>query len=116
MIMDIEQTYQLGYQMRCDGRYGEAKQVFDRVLMTDPGHVDARHQLALISGFQGEFDASLEALAKLSKEVPGNLTVRYDLAMTQMMLGMYEEACANLKMILKVDPTHEKALQQIVYC
>jgi tetratricopeptide (TPR) repeat protein len=116
MIMDIEHTYQLGYQMRCEGRYGEAKQVFDRVLLSDPTHIDSRHQLALIAGFVGDFDGSLEMLQRLTIEAPKNLNVRYDLAMTQMMLGMSDEACANFKLILSIDPTHEKTLQQVVYC
>jgi hypothetical protein len=47
---------------------------------------------------------------------PQNLNVRYDLSMTQMMLGMYEEACQNLRYILSINPAHEKALQQAAYC
>ncbi|AIE83595.1 tetratricopeptide repeat protein [Fimbriimonas ginsengisoli] len=116
MTMDIEQTYQLGFQLRCDGRYAEAKQVFERVLSANPGHIDSLHQVALIKGFEGDFDGSLADLEKLSAQSPQNLTIRYDLAMTQMMLGMYEEACSNLRYILSVNPTHEKALQQSTYC
>lgn len=116
MTMDIEQTYQQGFQLRCDGRYAEARQVLQRVIAVNPNHIPARHQMALIKGFEGDFDGSLADLAQLSVIVPNNLDVKYDLAMTQMMLGMFEEACANLNAILAVDPTHEKALQQSVYC
>ncbi len=116
MTMDIEQTYQQGFQLRCDGRYNEARQVLQRVLAANPNHISARHQIALIQGFEGDFDGSLAALAHLVALAPANLDVRYDLAMTQMMLGMYEEACANLRYILQVNPTHEKALQQSTYC
>jgi len=116
MTMDIEETYQLGFQMRCDGRYAEAKQQFERVLRAKPNHVDSLHQMALIAGFEGDFDGSLASLTKLSAGAPGNLNIRYDLAMTQMMLGMYEEACGNLRHILSVDPNHEKANQQATYC
>ena len=56
------------------------------------------------------------ALAALSAQVPNNLNVKYDLAMTQMMLGMYEEACVLLKQILAINPTHENALKQAAYC
>lgn len=116
MTMDIEQTYQLGFQLRCDGKYGEARQAFGRLLAVQPRHLDSRHQMALIKGFEGDFDGSLADLQQLVAEAPSNLNIRYDLAMTQMMLGMYEEACANLKYILSVDPTHEKANTQAVYC
>ena len=87
-----------------------------KVLAADPAHIDARHQMALIVGFEGDFDGSLSALEILCNQYPTNLEVRYDFAMTQMMLGMYEEACANLKYILAKDPEHAKAIQQVIYC
>ena len=114
--MDIEQTYQLGYQLRCEGNYAEARQALQKVLETDPSHVDARHQIGLIQGFEGDFDASFATLNSLSQTFPMNLGVRYDLAMTQMMLGMYEEACENLRYILSINPNHEEALRQSAYC
>ena len=114
--MDFDPDYERGFQLRCDGQYAEAKTAFQAVLSRDSTHVEARHQMGLIQGFEGDFDASLATLQQLATESPANLGVRYDLAMTQMMLGMYEEGCANLKYILSVDPTHEKALQQSAYC
>lgn len=114
--MDNEALYNQAYQLRCNGQYAEAQSLLQRVLQSDPNHVNARHQLALILGFVGEFDESLSQLAALSAQFPRNLEVKYDLAMTQMMLGLQDEACANFNAILAVDPTHEKALQQSVYC
>jgi tetratricopeptide (TPR) repeat protein len=114
--MDIEETYQLGFQLRCEGSYAGAREAFEKVLSLDPSHIDARHQMGLIQGFEGDFDGSLTTLQGLSGQYPMNLGVRYDLAMTQMMLGMYEEACENLRYILSINPTHEKALQQSAYC
>lgn len=114
--MDIEDLYQKGFQQRCDGNYPDAKATLSRVLAVDPNHVNARHQLALILGFEGDFDGSLAALEALSRQFPQNLDVRYDFAMTQMMLGDYEAACVQLKFILSVNPNHEKAKQQAIYC
>lgn len=114
--MNIEAFYNQAYQLRCSGQYAEAQSLLQRVLQMDPNHVNARHQMALILGFIGEFDESLAQLARLSTQFPRNLDVKYDLAMTQMMLGMQDEACANFNAILAVDPTHERALQQSVYC
>lgn len=114
--MNIEALYNQAFQLRCNGQYAEAQALFQRVLQLDPNHVNARHQNALILGFVGDFDASLAQLSALSAQFPRNLEVMYDLAMTQMMLGMQDEACANFNAILAVDPTHEKALQQSVYC
>lgn len=114
--MDIEALYQQAFQLRCDGRYDEAQIYLQQILAMDPDHLKARHQIALILGFQGDFDGSIAELTKLANQYPQNLDVRYDLAMTQMMLGMMDEACANINYILAIDPMHEKALQQSIYC
>ena len=114
--MEIEGLYQRGFELRCEGNYPGAKECFVKVLAMDSSHVNTRHQMALIFGFEGDFDGSLSALEVLCTQYPANLEVRYDFAMTQMMLGMYEEACANLKFILAKDPSHAKALQQVTYC
>jgi Flp pilus assembly protein TadD len=42
--------------------------------------------------------------------------VRYDLAMLLMMRGRYEEACAQLREVLRLDPTHGPALRQSHFC
>lgn len=114
--MDAEALYQRGFQLRCEGRYAEAKAAMLQVLSMDPTHRKALHQLGLIQGFEGDFDGSLATLTTLSARFPSDLEIRYDLAMTQLMLGMLDEGCANLKYILSIDPTHEKALQQSIYC
>lgn len=114
--MDINSEYERGFQLRCEGSYDEAKAVFQRILTEDPNHVKARLQLGLIEGFLGDFDSSLVTLSDLSAKNPANLDVKFELAMTQLMLGMFDEGCANIRQILAVDPTHEKALQQVAYC
>ena len=114
--MNPEQLYQRGFELRCNGQYAEAKQILGQVLSLSPNHIAAAHQMALIKGFEGDFDGSLADLTALTKRVPNDLDVRYDLAMTQMMLGFFEEACAHFKAILAVDPNHENAKKQIIYC
>ena len=114
--MDVEELYNKGFGFRCGGQYGEAREVFQQVLAVNPAHKGSLHQMALIRGFLGEFDESLQELQALSTQYPDDNDIRYDLAMTHMMLGDYEAGCFNLKKILATDPTHEKALQQAIYC
>ena len=114
--MTVEELYAKGFEARCDGRYGEAKLFFLAVLGQVPGHSDAQWQIGLIQGFEGDFDGSYETLLKLSNENPQHNDIRYDLAMTMMMLAMNDEACAEFNRILMSDPGHEKANQQVVYC
>lgn len=81
-----------------------------------PGHTDSKWQLGLIQGFEGDFDGSLETLQTIVTANPLHQSARYDLAMTMMMLGMVDEACAEFKELLRQNPNHEKAKQQAVYC
>lgn len=115
-LMDIESIYERGFQARCEGRYADAKADLQQVLKVNPNHVPAMHQLALVWGFDGDFDKSLQGLKYLNEKNPDNLDVKYDYAMTVMMLGEYEDGCRMLKEILAVDPTHKKALDQSAYC
>lgn len=114
--MSVEELYQQGFDARCEGRYGEAKQFFDQALVLSPEHTDSRWQLGLIQGFEGDFDGSLATLQVIVNENPNHQSARYDLAMTMMMLGMIDEACAEFKELLRQNPEHEKAKQQAVYC
>ncbi len=114
--MDPEALYKIGFDARCEGKYGEAKLYLEQVINLAPTHFKAKHQLALILGFEGDFDGSVAALASLHNQVPRDLEVLYDLAMSQMMVGMMDEACDNFNKILLIDPAHDKANQQVIYC
>jgi tetratricopeptide (TPR) repeat protein len=114
--LSSEHLYESGFAQRCAGEYAEARATFNQVLEAEPGHLNSRWQLALIEGFEGDFDASLESLRTLAAEAPENLDIRYDFAMTEMMLGFFDEACAEFRAILELDPEHEKAKAQLAYC
>lgn len=76
----------------------------------------AKLNAALVAGYEGDLIASLGQLRELVAQNPDVIEIRYNLAMTQLLLGMFDEGCANLKQILAVDPTHEEALRQSAYC
>ncbi|MGI8924781.1 MAG: tetratricopeptide repeat protein [Fimbriimonadales bacterium] len=110
------EQYEIGYTHRCEGNYALAREAFEAVLASSPGHPKARWQLALIMGFEGDFDGSLAALRELSEQAPGDTEIRYDYAMTLNMLGFFDEACAEFRSVLLIDPDHERANQQLAYC
>ena len=76
----------------------------------------ARHINALKLGFDGDFAGSISKLQELVDEFPDEVEPLYDLAMTQMLVGQFEEACSNLKAVSKKEPNHAKALLQVIYC
>ncbi len=110
-----EDLYERAFADRCQGDYAKAKEGFLAILRSDPTHIRARWQLALIKGFEGDFDGSLQDLKQISETVPGNIDIRYDYGMTLMMLGMVDEARAQFEAILAIEPGHEKARQQLSY-
>jgi protein O-GlcNAc transferase len=118
-MMDIEGTYERGFDHRCNGRYPEARMELEKVLAAVPQHANARWQIGLIQGFEGDFDGSLATLKSVVNSHPDHFPARYDMAMTMMMLGEFDEACAQFKLIVEYDPGSEasrKAQQQLAYC
>lgn len=71
--------------------------------------------MGLIQGFEGDFDGSIETLQQVMNEYPNAVAVRYDLAMSQQMLGYEEEAVSNFLEVLRQDPNHENAQKQLSY-
>ena len=114
--MTPEEQYEAGFAYRCEGNYALARQAFEQTLAAEPGHLKSKWQIALIMGFEGDFDGSLAALKDLAEQAPANTDIRYDFGMTLMMLGFMDEACAEFSEVLRLDPAHEKARQQLVYC
>lgn len=115
-MMDTEAIYQRGFELRCNGQYAEARTEFLRVLDLEPGHANSRWQLGLIQGFEGDFDGSFATLSALVRDHPRHEDGIYDLAMTEMMLGMMDEACGHFRYLLSINPDHENAKRQAVYC
>ena len=71
--------------------------------------------MGLIQGFEGDFDGSIATLQAVVNEYPDAVAVRYDLAMSQQMLGYEEEAVSNFLEVLRRDPNHENAQKQLAY-
>jgi tetratricopeptide (TPR) repeat protein len=114
-VLKTDELYQRGYDLRCEGRYAEAREALMGVLREDPTHTDARWQLGLIKGFEGDFEGSLIILEALVDQHPDATEIRYDLAMTQMMLGMFDDARRHFEIVLAKDPTHKQAAAQLTY-
>ena len=115
MATEIDEQYEIGFAHRCSGAYAQARVAFENVLKVEPEHLNARWQIALIEGFEGDFDGSVAQLRSLSKEAPEELDLRFDFAMSAMMIGEFDEACVEFNAIVAIDPTH-KAKDQLMYC
>jgi len=79
------------------------------VLDEAPDCSEANRQLGLVYGFTGEFDESLALLARAVELDASNPEVLIDLAKTQAMLGLLDEAKAGFLAVLLLDPMNEVA-------
>ena len=102
--MTVQELYDKGFELRCSGSYGEAQAVLQQVLEQDAENADAKWQLGLIKGFEGDFDSSVVLLKQVVAGHPGHVSARYDLAMSLMMLGSEEEACGHFREVLRQNP------------
>ena len=87
MPMTAQELYEKGFELRCSGSYGEARDILHQVLEQDEGNADAKWQLGLINGFEGDFESSVVLLKEVVDAHPNHVSARYDLAMSLMMLG-----------------------------
>lgn len=69
------------------------------------------YEKALELSFNGDYHGALSSLEALSKKVPDNTEVLFSLAMIKILVGHYEEAYADVRLILENDPEHYQARQ-----
>ena len=93
----------------------EAEAILREILVEEPDNPQARREFALVLGFTGRFEESIEELRRVVETDSGFLEARNDLAMTFAMLGMVDEARSEFETVLEMDPTNAMALRQIVY-
>lgn len=102
-------------QLRYEGQYEEAIVVYDELVSADADDYQARHGRALCYCFTGLFDESIAELELVRSQHPTYLKGRIDLFKTYLMLGMNDEAKAEMKAILAVDPSNEEVHKHKVY-
>lgn len=111
----IEECFEKGVALKCEGDYEQAVSVLNVVIAQDPNHKKAHREIGLIYGFLGMFDESLQELLAALQLDPTDLTIRNDLALTYAMLGMVDEAKAEFEAVLVVDPGNDVALRNMIY-
>lgn len=104
-----------GIALKNEGDWHQALEEFRAAVAEEPESAEAHHQLGLALGFIGEFDESLEVLTKAAAMDNTSVPTLIDLAKTQAMLGMYEEAKTGFDEVLRLDPGNEVARQNLKY-
>lgn len=112
---NLNEILALADSHRINGEYEQAIALYDQVLEQDPEHCQALHGRALSHCFTGLFDESIVELERLRDLHPGYIKGREDLFKTYLMLGMNEEAKAEMKSLLEVDPDNAEVGKHRVY-
>lgn len=111
--MTADQLYEKGFEARCNGDYPTASEWLNRALQIDPDHSNAMWQLAIIKGFEGDFDGSIAALKDVVAKSPTHEKAWYDLGMSCTMLMEIPDAVNAFQRVLQLNPGNEDAMRQL---
>jgi tetratricopeptide (TPR) repeat protein len=104
VIHDAENAVNLSLILRERGKFEQAIAELEKVLESQPDHVEARANLAQTYGEMGDLDAAQRIYNELVAEDPENLEHREDLATAYAMADEIENAMGEYEAGLKLDP------------
>lgn len=105
-------------QIRYDGDYDAAIGLYDELLAESPDDAEVYrvyHGRALAYQFNGLFDESIADLEHMRELKDDFIKGCEDLFKSYLMLGMNDEAKAEMKRILTMDPNNEEVHKAITY-
>ena len=105
--------YNMGLLMSVTGRLGEAAKEYERALMLDPMHVDARGNLAIVLARQGRLDRAVGELTTLVERDAENASARTNLGLVLLQQGRTDQARPQLEEALRLDPTLAPAAEAL---
>jgi len=99
---------------RCDAR--QATQAFARALQIDPGHLAARHHLAVLAGSPAAAQAAVDHFTQALATEGDRTALWASLAWAQQTLGDVQAAQASCDTVLARQPRHLLALFTLATC
>ena len=82
-------------------KYGELNMIADKILSKDPGNISGRYYKGVAQLYLGNYNATIEYLQPLTKEIPQNYNVYIYLAYGYARIGNYQYACDLLMYIYR---------------
>lgn len=105
-------------QLRYDGQYDEAIELYGQLLAESPEDEEiyrVYHGRGLAYQFNGYFDESIADLEQVRERRGDFVKGREDLFKTYLMLGMNDEAIAEMREVKAIDPANEEVAKAAVY-
>ncbi len=100
-------------RLQHDGHLEQAKDVYRRILKSNPRHPDALHLYGLACHQQGDQQTAIEYIQKAIDQVPGQAVLRNNLANALRVCGHFAEARVQLDIALNLRPDYAGAQQNL---
>lgn len=111
---DVATRFSKALELRINGDYDEAVTLLKSVIAEQPTNADAFHELGMVYSFQVA-DECLPTLEYACRLAPQNVKFVLAFAKALAMFGEFDRAKQMFEYILKLDPFHEEAKQQLAY-
>lgn len=109
LLAQLNATIRRGLQLQQQGRYAEAKALYEDILKIHPEHVDALHLSGVVAFQTGR---ATEAIAPISRAIalqPGDASFHFNLGLAQAQLGQHEAALASHEQAIALKPDFAEA-------
>lgn len=103
-IKGAGELYEEGRGLHQDGRFEEAKALYEKALEIDPGYLDALNNLGVLYMREKKYEEAREVFEKAIRLKPVYVDPFYNLACTYAIMGQRKEGLAYLKRAVSLDP------------
>ena len=114
----MTQMLQEADELRRNGKYERARELYERIVVDQPGEPMGWWGLAHVVMNQGYFELADEHFEQAAELVPDDQRILYDWAMLRTMLGEYDAARLLFEKVVEIDPTSKEgaaAQKQLTY-
>ncbi len=105
----MTQMLQKADELRRNGQYEEARELYQQVVADEPGEPLGWWGLAHVVMNQGDFELAGECFRRAAELAPNHQRILYDWAMLYTMLGEYDAARPLFEKVVAIDRSSKEA-------
>ena len=114
----MTQMLQEADELRRNGKYEQARELYEQVVADQPGEPMGWWGLAHVVMNQGHFELAAKHFQRAAKLSPNHQRIIYDWAMLHTMLGKYDAARPLFEKVVEIEPSSKEgteAQKQLTY-
>jgi len=112
-IEELKSFYSEAVQNHQNGNYSAAENLYKKILLKKPDHINTQNNLAVIYVQTSESKKAIELFEKVLQIEPNNMMANDNLGVVYKDLGEYEKAIACHEQQIKIDPNHASAYNNL---